>query len=338
MLKMEAPKTARGRLPDMAWLLVAAFAGLAGAGLLPRHDDWSPRANPAPDFETALARWRRLLAAERGQVEPANGSRLLAGSGPSKRVYLLVHGLTNSPRQWAAFGRMLHERGHTVLIPRLPYHALRGQEVAVLRALAPADLRAYADTAINMAAGLGDEVIVIGISGGATIAAWMAQNRPEVQRTLLLVPFFGLYGLPRSLNAWAANVLSRLPNVNLSHRDEPDRSWAYRGESSRGAAAFLLLGQALLNQARLGRRPNGEVRVITTAVDRVADNEATARLVAFWRRGGTLLHTYQFPPKRQIPHNAIDPSADVVKRQEVFVQMLDVLGEPPLGIAVDRRQ
>lgn len=314
-------------------LALVALSLLVITGLLPRRVDLASRADPAGGYEAALARWRRILAAEQGRVKPGNGSRLLTHGARTPRVYVLVHGITNSPRQWLELGWLLHRLGHNVLILRMPYHGLRRHSVDALKRLTAPELRAYADRALDIAAGLGDELVVAGISGGAVVAAWMAQQRADVRRALLLAPFFGLHAVPAAANTWFMNAFSRLPNINLQNPRELPRAWAYRGESSRGAVAFLLMGQWLVDEARQGRRPTAEINVLTTAADRVASNGATQRLLALWQQNGAEVQAFQFGPRLGIPHNTVDPSADPLKKEQVYARMLQLLGEPADAIS-----
>jgi esterase/lipase len=148
------------------------------------------------------------------------------------RAYVLVHGTTNSPRQFQELGEILHERGNNVLILRMPYHGLESLYVGELKRLKAKDLRTYADRAIDIAVGLGDKVDVIGLSGGGAVAAWIAQNRPDIERVVTLSPFFGIANLPSFADTFLMNLFARLPNVDFYNTGEPSRDWGYRGEAS----------------------------------------------------------------------------------------------------------
>jgi pimeloyl-ACP methyl ester carboxylesterase len=224
-------------------------------------------------------------------------------------------------------GETLHAQGHNVLILRMPYHGLESHRVSELKRLSAQDLRAYADQAVDMAAGLGDEIVVVGISGGGAVASWMAQNRPEVDRALALAPFFGVNGVPQFAGTLLMNAFSRLPNIVLDDPLEPRRDWVYRGEATRGVASFLTLGHSVLQGARQGTGPQGQMIVVTTAKDNTANNRSTARLVDLWQRAGVQVVTFEFEPSLDIPHNSVDPAADAAKKQLVYEQLLRSLGE-----------
>ncbi len=312
-------------------LLLGVLAVILVLGLLPlstRGLESEP--DPAGSFDEAVARFQQAQQAEQGIVNEASGSHLLVHGDTTPRAYVLVHGTTNSPLQWLELGETLHALGHNVLILRMPYHGLKSHRVSELKRLSAQDLRVYADQAVDIAAGLGDGIVVVGISGGGAVAAWMAQNRPEIDRSLALAPFLGVHGVPDIAGTLLMNAFSRLPNVVLDDPLEPRRDWVYRGEATRGVAAFLALGHNVRQEAKRGAGPEGQLVVLTTARDNTANNDSTASLVDAWRQAGAEVVTFEFEASLDVPHNSVDPAADAAKKQLVYDQILELLGEQPL--------
>ena len=99
-------------------------------------------------------------------------SILLTRGAPTGRVIVLLHGLTDSPLQFAPLAKRLYADGNNVFVPRMPHHGLRAGGVGALAALSSSGLRNFADSIVYSAAGLGDSVIVVGLSLGGTVAAW----------------------------------------------------------------------------------------------------------------------------------------------------------------------
>ena len=287
-------------------------------------------------YESAVSRFQQLAEAEAEIVSETGGSFLLAHGTRSARASILVHGTTNSPTQLLEYGRHLFDRGHNVLIPRMPYHGLRSGQVGELAQLSADDLRAFGQKAVDIGTGLGDELVLIGASGGATVAAWTAVKHAQVERTLLLVPFFGFYRLPDKLTALILKLLLRLPDKTVHRPGEKHRPWAYPGQSTRGIAAFLDLAYDVLGEAEKDIAPHGQMIVITTANDKLANNGTTERLVEMWRAAGKDVEQYEFERARSIPHDTIDPAADPRVRQQVFQKMLSLLGE--LDLDPDKRR
>jgi len=283
--------------------------------------------SPVTSYDEALARVDVIKAGEQEIVNRDGKTLLMVHGQKTDRVYVMVHGTTNSPLQWKELGETLYSRGHNVLIPRIPCHGLLSHHVRELASLQVQDLRAYADHVIDMAVGLGDEVVVVGISGGGAVASWMAHFRPEVARALLLVPFYGVYGVPDLITPFLARAFSRIPNLVLDNPLEPRRDWVYRGQSTRGVAAFLLLGQEVIQAAREGQKPVGKLIVLMTEKEDTANNRSTEELVKHWQSAGAAPISFTFEDALDIPHNAVDPSTDREKKKIVYDKMLELLDE-----------
>jgi alpha-beta hydrolase superfamily lysophospholipase len=283
--------------------------------------------NPATSYEDAVARYQAIEQAEKGLVHESGKSFLLTHGQNTPRVYVLIHGVTNSPTQWLEFGQMMYDRGHNVLIVRMPYHGLKSNSVSELRKLTPQDLRAYGDQVIDIAAGLGDEVYVAGISGGGAVTAWAVQNRLEVDRAFMVSPFFGVGEVPDALSNVLMNAFSHLPNFDISSAEEVIREYAYPGQATRAVADFLVLGHSVRVDAKRGAAPHVPVFVQTTVLDLAANNKSTEILVDLWKKEGADVTTYQFNAFQGVPHNSVDPAEKPEIRQLVYENMLEFFGE-----------
>ncbi len=167
----KASGTARALLKRSAKLLgllvLATLAVVLVIGLIPMPlAGFESAPDPAQDYQEALRRFDEVLADEESIVNEASGSHLMTHGDKTERVYVLIHGTTNSPLQFVELGEILYARGHNVLILRMPYHGLNSHRVSELKSLKAEDLRDYADDTIDIAVGLGDEIDVAGISGG----------------------------------------------------------------------------------------------------------------------------------------------------------------------------
>ncbi|MGW8319767.1 MAG: alpha/beta hydrolase [Candidatus Promineifilaceae bacterium] len=286
-------------------------------------------ANPSPvaDYDQAIQAFDAIQQEESPIVNDASGSLLMTRGDKTEKVYVLIHGTTNSPRQWEELGNTLHEQGHNVLILRMPHHGLESHSVSELKALRAEELRDYADRAIDLADGLGDEITVIGISGGGAVTAWIAQHRPDVDRIVALSPFFGVPEIPGFLNTFLMNLASRVPNVTLQNPSEPQRDWVYRGEATRGVAEFMRLGRNVLEAAESAPPAVSQIYFVTTAVDDTADNDYTVELAEMWRDAGVDVSFFEFDASLDIPHNSVDPAADPGKKALVYAKILEMLDE-----------
>ena len=284
------------------------------------------------DYQETIERFARLARQEAEIVHEAGASRLLAHGARTARAYVLLHGTTNSPAQWLEFASLLFDLGHNVYLPRAPYHGLRSRRVSELARLTAADLQSYALDAVAAGCGLGEELALIGVSGGATIAAWAAQNCPEINVTVLGMPFFNLYGLPERFSSPVRKLLGRLPDFALTRPGESHRSWVYRGQSTHGVAAYLALASDVTGKARGGAAPGGKIIILTTSRDRLANNGTTKRLAAAWRGLGAEVVQYHFPASANVPHNSADPAADPDSRRLFYQKIAALLEESPSAL------
>jgi esterase/lipase len=286
--------------------------------------------NPVSSYDEAVARFDAIVEEENPIVNDYGHSILMTHGDKTETAYVLVHGITNSPYQFEELGQMLYDRGRNVLILRMPYHGLKSHDVNELKQLKAEDLVAYADQAVDIANGLGDKVNVLGISGGGTVTGWIAQNRDEVDKALLLSPFLGVAAVPAFLGPFITNLANHIPNITLKSASEEPKDWVYNGESTRGVAAFLRFGKALTQDAKEAAPKASSLSVVTTAVDDTANNDLTAKLVDTWKEEGTDVVTYEFDESFDIPHNSIDPAADPDKKALVYAKILELLGEAPM--------
>jgi alpha-beta hydrolase superfamily lysophospholipase len=72
-----------------------------------------------------------------------------------------------------------------------------------------------ADESIDIAAGLSDSVIVCGISAGGVASAWVAQNRPDVDRVIGLAPLVNLPPTPGWFAPQVANTVMAFPDIQI---------------------------------------------------------------------------------------------------------------------------
>ena len=107
------------------------------------------------------------------------------------RVIVLLHGFTDAPVQFELLGKRFFDAGDNVYIPRLPHHAERVAPVAQPRQGCGNQLADFGDAIVDELRGLGDTIIVAGLSAGGAIAGHIAQTRREVRRAVLIAPAIG---------------------------------------------------------------------------------------------------------------------------------------------------
>jgi len=277
---------------------------------------------PAASYQEAIERVRTLQRQDAAKDLNPRGHTWLLGPGGALdpgggqrtgRAYVCLHGLTNSPQQYVALAKRLLARGDaTVLIPRIPGHGFADRLTTVLAKLREAELVDATAEVVDLAAGLGHEVIVTGISLGGVLATWAAQFRP-VARVVIVAPSFGLPFLPTFTIAPLAALALRVGNRYLwwdprKKEDLPGPDYAYPRFPSHALARIQRLGLRLDEVARVAPPAASAVWVVTNAADLAVNNGQISRLAERWQRAGaTNVRRYQFPRRLHLFHDIVDP-------------------------------
>lgn len=319
--------TRRLRFPIGLGLTLALLTTGGAVALAPVSTrSLQPRPRPARSYAEALARFDALHHRDGSQVNPVCFSRLLTHGRQTERAVVLFHGVTNCPQQYAVLGQMLFKRGANVLIPRMPKNGYADIETDALHHLTAEQLCDYGDTSIDIAQGLGREVIIAGLSAGGVVAAWAAQHRADVARALVIAPAFGLGFAPAALNPLVRNLFLRLPNIQR-HRDdtriEPPHNYAQ--QSTRGLGQILRLGVAVFRAARRAPPAAHSVLLVSNASDHIIRNDATDRLGALWRAHGYPVEAYTFAEGLHLAHDTIDPLQQDQHIDTVYPILMDLL-------------
>ena len=282
---------------------------IALAAVIPTQTrDLVSHATPARGYADAISRVIRQQEFDDRVVAPGGRSVLLTHGGRTARTVILLHGFTNSPRQYEHFAARLYAAGDNVYIPRLPHHAERNGTAASLADLTAEELRRCADSAVDVADGLGDSVIVAGVSSGGTIVAWIAQNRPDIHRAVIVAPVLEIARVPSFLAAPLMNLALRVPNVTLTEppdRLRPDRKL---GVSSRAVAELLRFGTAVRRAATRIPPLTRNIAFMMNANDHTVKTSPAVELARRWSQDGASVVVYQFPRSLGLPHDIAEDS------------------------------
>lgn len=299
----------------LALLLIAALVlgvALLARPLAPRGLGSHPR--PASTYEDAVRIVDSLRAADSPAIASDCHTELLSHGARTARVVVLLHGLTNCPAQCDSLARLLFATGANVLVPRLPHHGHADRMTEELARVDARELCALTDRALDAACGLGDHVTVAGLSIGGVMAAWAAQERADVDRSIVIAPMLGWARAPGPmLSSALTRTALTLPNAfvwwdDRRKQDLGGPKHVYPRFSTRSVAATMLLGGAVTASAA-NRPPASRAQVmITVGGDIAADNGAAGALVRAWRRHGARdVSTYEFPESLHLNHDVVDP-------------------------------
>ncbi|MCX6970813.1 MAG: hypothetical protein NTV93_11800 [Verrucomicrobia bacterium] len=313
-------------------LAVLSALGLA-AWFVFRVPDFSSVPHPARDYDEAMAKFSAIENRESSlPLRPEGRSRLFTHGKTTDRAFVLLHGLTNCPEQFVPLANILFQSGANVVIPRARYAGYADTMNDVQGLQSGQDLLDQAAEGLDIAAGLGGRVTLVGLSGSAVAAAWMAENRDGIESALLLAPFFGLNGHPVWQIDAVAAVLTRIPNSykwwneNLKEKN-PGPSYAYPRYGTFCMADTIQLSRNV--RAGIGRGPlkAGRLDIITTGTEQGANNALTNQLAAEWAaKNPGRVATYEFPETDGVPHDMVDPNQPEAKVGISYPEILQVLG------------
>ena len=312
-------------------LVLAAVLPVSTRGL-----DAQPR--PTRTYPEALARFAEATAKPEAPINPLCEPQLFVHGHMSEKVYVLLHGLSNCPQTFIELGPMLHGRGANVLIPRMPRNGHKDIATDALRKMTAVELARFADTSVDIACGLGREIIVLGISAGGVIAGWIAQNRPEVSRAVLVAPAYGLAAFGVRLNAFIMRLTLLLPHISvwkdpIRRASGPSRPHSYKRQSTRGTGELLRLGLGTRQQAKKTKPAAGSIVVVTNADDDSVDPTVTDETARLWEADGARVLRFEFGKDLHLPHEMIDPTEPGAMGAVVYPKLIE-LSEGPLATAV----
>lgn len=303
----------------MLLLLGALLLVLALLQFLPISVDDAVASDPASNYEEALARVEAVQAQEgaSGIVNPVCESILLSHGERTEEAIIFYHGFTSCPEQYRELGQQFFADGYNVFIPRLPHHGRANRDRDALLATSAEELAAFTAQTVDIGRGLGRNVIVSGLSGGGTLAAYVAQHNEDVEEVVIVAPFLGIGFIPAPLNRIVARVIDNIPNIDMWW--DPERkennpntaAYAYPGYPLHALAEYLRLGFATQDAARSAKPAADSIYVISNAHDRSVNNAVTNRLVSAWQaHGEEALRTYEFPAELRLPHDLITPTRE----------------------------
>jgi alpha-beta hydrolase superfamily lysophospholipase len=314
-------------------ILASGVAGIAAYSLLRQRSLRDlPAPRPAFDYLGAEVRVAGLQVGDSERVNPVCRTTLLSHGQPTDKAIALLHGYTNCPHQYHLLAQSLFERGHNVLIPRLPHHGMADRLAPDMQNLTAEQLVELTSETADILHGLGRQTLLVGFSVGGLLATWAAQHRGDLDKVVLVAPALALKSIPLAQRRIYANLFLMLPNqfrwwdptlqdaiVGPAH--------AYPRFATRAIAQILRL--MLLVEQRASQQPFAarRVTVITNPCDDVVDNRGIERVVAHWRTLGTPVTTYELPASWKLIHDIIDPQQEQQQIDRVYPQLLKWIEE-----------
>ena len=311
-------------------LLVIAGIFVLVVGFIPvPTNGLDSQSDPVNDYETAIAQLEEIQADDLSQniVEVCKTQWFTHGQKTDK-VIVFFHGLSNCPAQFDPLAQEFFDEGYNVIIARFPAHVDISRNPRYLTPTAAA-FRLMADEAIDLAHGLGEQVYVLGLSAGGGVAAWIAQERNDVERVVLVAPFFGLVGLPSRINQWVVNLTTRLPNIPLPGATLVP--YQYLGQSTVGIGEAMRFAQVPKEASTTEPPGAGSVVLVIIENDSVISNQTAQQVLDQWEANGANIEEFIFPTEFGLPHDVIDIHQEKGNPELVYPIMLDLVeGRTPV--------
>ena len=289
--------------------------------------------DPAQSYEDAFIRIQSIQAEETNlDLHPECATQLQTHSERTDKVIVFLHGFTSCPAQFLELGKEYYDRGYNVYIPRTPRHGFNDRRGEPLKGLTAEELAAFGHQTADIAQGLGERVIVTGLSGGGAIATYLSQEREDVNVAAPIAPFLGIGFIPRSLNRPFANLFLLLPDIwqwwDPVHKENNPYSmpFAYARYSLHALLENMRLGYAAEEDAKRVRPAAGEIIVITNANDDSVNNAVVAEFERLWaEHGEEFLSTYQFDKDLGVPHDMVTAKRPENRIELVYPKLLELI-------------
>lgn len=327
-----APKLAAGLALVLVVALVGAFIVLT---LLPL-DTRNLSANattgtPARSYDEAVASIEAVRAEEAGlPLNPRCLSNLMTHGRKVARVVVFFHGLTNCPAQAEQLAARLFALGYNVYLPRIPQHGDADQMSLALADLTAEQMVAVGNQATDIAQGLGDEVVITGLSAGGIIAGWVGQHRADADQSIAIAPFLSPNLVPGWANHAATALLLNTPNAMVwwdpATRDNPPgMTYAYPRYATHGLAQALRLSIALLDDAAAKPALSPGLGMLINEADDAVSNPKAEELVLHWRDHGASVNVVRLPQALDLGHDLIDPHQPTGDPDFVYQVLIDMM-------------
>ncbi len=250
-------------------------------------------------FTSALIQETKAYEETLPLMAQTSGSRFFIQPDFSEKVCLFFHGFTATPDQFVPIGEAFFQAGYNVLIPLLPGHGIAGKWDRENPPPLPENQQIYQEFGLRwleIAQSFGKKVIVAGLSGSGTLAAWLALERPEqIYRTLVFAPYL-------SGSNKVVDLFVRIFNIYFEWRTKPGvAKFGYDGFLMPALRIFLDMGIDVLEQAQ--KTKAAPMLIVSSESDRAVgdrEHEALFEAVLKWQPKSWYIH---FDRVWDIPHN-----------------------------------
>jgi len=287
---------------------------------------------PTADYAGAMTAFAAVEAAEQAGV-PLNAlchSKLLTHGARTAKVVVFFHGLTNCPAQGDELAQQLFDLGYNVYLPRLPGHGEADPMTLALANLTAEALAASGRDATDLAQGLGDEVVVAGLSVGGTVTAGLGQYRADISDSISLAPFLAPYVVPPWAAHAATNLILMAPNFMVwwdaqTPYVSAEMPYAYPRFATHAIGQAMRLGLTIEASAHAKPAEAKALGMLLNDADVAVSNLLAEQLVTAWENKGRTVEVEVFPKDLKLPHDLIDPRQEDANIAVVYPKLIEMI-------------
>jgi pimeloyl-ACP methyl ester carboxylesterase len=289
--------------------------------------------DPAGSYDEALTRIQAIQSEEATlDLHPECATRLLSDGEKTANVIVFLHGFTSCPEQFAQLGQEYFDLGYNVYIPRTPHHGFDDRRGEPLEGLTAEEIAAFAHQTADIAQGLGERVVVVGLSAGGAMTTYLAQERDDIDLAVPIAPFLGIKFIPHRLNRGFTNLGLALPNIwqwwnPVEKENNPTSApYAYTRYPLHALLENMRLGFDTLEDARKNRPAAGQIIVITNDHDESINLEVVEEFEQTWRQHGDEdFLTYRFENSLALAHDLISPTRPGARVDLVYPKLFELI-------------
>lgn len=204
------------------------------------------------------------------------------------------------------------------------------QMSTVLANLTAEQMIAVGNEATDIAQGLGDEVVITGLSAGGIITGWVGQHRADADQAIAIAPFLSPNLVPGWANRAATALLLNAPNAMVwwdpTTRDNPPgMTYAYPRYATHGLAQALRLSIALMDTAAAKAPLSPGLGMLINEADDAVSNPKAEELVMHWQKQGAQVSVVRLPLALELGHDLVDPHQPTGNPELVYQVMVDLM-------------
>jgi esterase/lipase len=249
-------------------------------------------------------------------------SRFFIHPNPTDKVILFFHGFTAVPQQFVPIGSAFFQAGYNVLIPRLPGHGLAGNWDKKNPPPLPQNRVIYQEFGLEwleQARLFGEKVVVGGLSGGSTLAAWLALECPQkIDCGLIFAPYL-------SNTNKLVDLVVRSLNIYFKWKTPPGAvNYGYEGFYMPALRLFLDMGDEVLQRAKTS--PAAPMLIVSSECDRAVGRREPQKLFKAAVKLQPKCQYIGFEKALNIPHNMMTKEEGNQRQDLVISRALDYVG------------